>query len=84
MDYFRKMFQLFIQVQLARFNTAHVKHVIDKRKQVVRRKLNLSKEVPHLFLVANMDCRKFRIADNRIHRGTDIMAHVVEEHRLCT
>ena len=49
---------------------------------MVRRKFNFSKEVPDLFLVANMHRCKFRIANNGVHRRADIMAHVVEEHRL--
>ena len=79
-----QVFRLCVQVKLARFNTTHVKHIVDKRKQMVRRKFNLSEESLDLFLVANVHGRQFRITDNSIHRSADIMAHVVEEHRLCT
>ena len=49
---------------------------------MIRRKLNLTQEIPDLILIANMHCRQFRIADNRVHRCADIVAHIVEEHRF--
>ena len=82
-DNIRKAFRTGGNVHLARFDAAHVEHVIDKRKQVFRRLPDFREVISDLFLVVDMLCSKTRKSDNSVHRRTDIVTHVVEERRLC-
>ena len=82
-DDFGQVFCTFRKEHLARFDTAHVQNIIDKRKQMVRTLRQFFQIIQHQFLVVDMRHGQFRKAHNRIHRRTDIMTHVREERCLC-
>ena len=82
-DNIRKAFRTGGNVHLARFDATHIKHIVNKSKQVFRRLPDFREVIGNLFLVVDMLCRKARKPDNSVHRCTDIVTHVVEERRLC-
>ena len=84
LDNFGQIFGTFRKEHLARFNTAHVQYIVDKRKQMVRTLFQFFQIIHHQFFIVYMRHGQFRKAHNRIHRRANIVTHVREERRLCT
>ena len=75
----RQMHRLFLDLHLAALDTAHVQHIVDEGEQVLAGSGDLFQVVQHLFLIINMGCRQRGEADDGVHRGADVVAHVEQE-----
>ena len=71
------------QLNLAAFNLAHIKHIINQHVQLMAGGLDFLQCLPDTFLVIQAFHGNIRHADNPVHRGAHIMAHAAEEIRLC-
>ena len=71
-----------MDIHFTRFNTAHVKNVVDNRKQSTGTLVYANKATPEAFAIVQMRQAKRRKADNGIQRSTDFMAHAIEEFLL--
>ena len=75
----RQMHRLFLDLHLAALDAAHVQHIVDEGEQVLAGGGDLFQVVQHLFLIINMGRRQRGEADNGVHRGADVVAHVEQE-----
>ena len=73
---------LFLQVDLAALNAAHVQHVVDEAQKVVAGGHDLFEIPRHLLLLVNVGGGQGREADDGVHRCADVVGHVGEEHAL--
>ena len=79
MDDVGQMHRLFINLDLAVLDAAHVQHVVDEGKEMLAGGGDLFQVVQHLLAVVNVGRGQRREADDGVHRRADIVAHVEEE-----
>ena len=75
----RQVHRLFLDLHLAALNAAHVQHIVDEGEQVLAGSGDLFQIIQHLLLILNMGRRQRGEADNGVHRGADVVAHVEQE-----
>ena len=80
----RQMHRLFLDLHLAALDAAHIQHIVDEGEQVLAGDRDLFQVVQHLFLIINMGRRQRGEADDGVHRGADVVAHVEQELPLGT
>ena len=74
--------QAFFQQNPSRFNFCHIQNFFNQLEQISARNTDLFQCIQDIRLVFEMAFGSFRIADNGVHRRTNIMAHVEQELRL--
>jgi hypothetical protein len=67
-----------VQLELARFDLRKIKHVVDDDKQAVRRGFHRA-EQRALVLGERRVQRELGHAENRVHRGANLVTHVGQE-----
>ena len=73
MRQFGKVAFLFLNLDFAAFNPAHIQDIIDQAEQMIAGGKHLAQAVLHLAAVVNVaDCNR-RETDNCIHRRADIV-----------
>ena len=75
----RQMHRLFLDLHLSALDTAHIQHIVDEGEQMLAGSRDLFQVVQHLFLIINMGRRQRGEADNGVHRGADVVAHVEQK-----
>ena len=75
----RQVHCLFLDLYLSALNAAHIQHIVDEGEQVLAGSGDLFQVVQHLFLIINMGRRQRGEADDGVHRGADVVAHVEQE-----
>ena len=75
----RQVHCLFLDLHLAALNAAHIQHIVDEGEQVLAGSGDLFQVVQHLLLILNMGRRQRGEADNGVHRGADVVAHVEQK-----
>ena len=74
--------RLFLQLDLAALDIAHVQDVIDEADEVVAGSEDLPQIAFHLLLPVKMGERQRRVAHHRVHGRADVVGHVGEEEAL--
>ncbi len=72
----------FLQPGLAALNPADLQHLIYNTKKMVAGYLDLGKIILYLRLIISRLDRQIGKPDHRIHRGTDVMGHILEKYLL--
>ena len=68
-----------LEMEPAALDAAHVQDVVDEREQMAARGEGLGQIVLHPFGVVDIGDREGGEADDGVHRGADIVAHVEQE-----
>ncbi len=68
---------LLVYFNLPAFNPAHIQHVVYEAEQMVARRRNLRQIILHLLRILNMRRGQGRKPDNCVHRGADVMGHII-------
>ena len=68
-----------LQLHFAALDAAHFQHVIDKREKVLARRLDLLKVLPHILRAVALALGEVGVADDRIHGGANVVAHIEQE-----
>ena len=84
MDEIRQMHRFFFNFYFSALDAAHIQHIIDEGKQVLAGGRDLFQVVQHLFLMINMGRSQRGEANDGIHGGADIVAHIEQELPLGT
>ena len=83
-DEIRQMHRFFFNFYFSALDAAHIQHIIDEGKQVLAGGRDLFQVVQHLFLMINMGRSQRGEANDGIHGGADIVAHIEQELPLGT
>ena len=78
-DEVRQMHRFFLDLYLSALDAAHIQHIIDEGKQMLAGGRDLFQVVQHLFLIINMGRSQRGEADDGVHGGADIVAHIEQE-----
>jgi hypothetical protein len=73
------------QVHAPSFDLREVKHVVDERKEVLARSIDLV-EIGDDLVIALVLCilgQHLAVSDDRVHRRSQLVAHVRKEGALC-
>ena len=73
----------FFQHSLAALDAGHFQHIVDEREQKCAGRAYLLGVIQHLVLLVDVLFQKLRKADDGVHRGADVMAHIEQEAGLC-
>ena len=79
MQNIRQVYRCIFNSNRTALDSAHIQHIIDQAKQMLTGCMNFFQIIQNKFCVANMRCRKCCKSNNRIHRRTDIMGHIIQE-----
>ncbi len=82
MEYIGQMHFLLLDLHHAALDTAHVKHIIDERQEMIAGGGDFLQIVLYLILVIQISGSQSGEADNGIHRRTDVMGHIIQETGL--
>ena len=83
-DEIRQMHRFFFNFYFSALDAAHIQHIIDEGKQVLAGGRDLFQVVQHLFLIVDMGRSQRGEANDGVHRGADIVAHIEQELPLGT
>ena len=78
----RQRFHFLVQRYLSGFDAAHIQNVIDQRKEMFRRLRDDRQILLNVLRLVDMACRAAGESDNRVHRGADVMGHIVQKCRF--
>ena len=84
MDEIRQMHRFFFNFYFSALDAAHIQHIIDEGKQMLAGGRDLFQVVQHLLLMINMGRSQRGEANDGIHGGADIVAHIEQELPLGT
>ena len=70
------------KLHLSAFNSADIQNIVDQCQQMFRGRADLIQAVSD-FLILHLFHGNIGKANDRIHRCTDIMGHVIQERSLC-
>ena len=73
------MERLLLQRHLAALDAAHIEDVIDEGQKMLARHPDLSEVITHLVRMLELRRCELGEADDGIHRGTDIVRHIIEK-----
>ena len=71
------------EFDFAAFDTADIQHIIDQGQQMFGAITDFVETVPHLRFRLLFQCNIGK-TDDGIHRGTNVMGHIVQESGFCT
>ena len=83
-DEVRQMHRFFFNFYFSALDAAHIQHIIDEGKQMLAGGRDLFQVVQHLFLIINMGRSQRGEADDGVHGGANIVAHIEQELPLGT
>ena len=72
-----------MQRQPTAFDFGHVHDIVDQAEQMLAGGCNFAQAVLYLLRVFQVGVRNRRHADNPVHRGADIVAHIGKEFAFC-
>ena len=78
-DKIGQMHCLFLDLDFAALDAAHIQHIVDEGEQMLAGGGDLFQVVQHLLAVVDVGRRQRGEADDGVHRGADIVAHVEQE-----
>ena len=78
-DEVRQMHRFFLDLYLSALDAAHIQHIIDEGKQMLAGCGDLFEVVQHLFPIVDMGRSQRSEADDGVHGGADIVAHIEQE-----
>ena len=73
------MHRLLLEYDPPALDAAHVEYVVDERQQMLARRRDLPEIVRDPRRLREIRLRQRRVADDRVHRGADVVRHIEEE-----
>ena len=83
-DEVRQVHRFFFDLYFSALDAAHIQHIIDEGKQMLAGGGDLFQVVQHLFLMVDVGRSQRGEANDGVHGGTDIVAHIEQELPLGT
>ena len=72
-----------VKRSLAAFYFTHIKHIINKVKEMISRRSNFLCILPYLIRIIGILAKQRRESQHGIHRCTDVMGYIGQEIALC-
>ena len=82
MEHIRQICLHLIQLDFAAFDAAHIQNIINQAQEMIAGRQNLGQVILYLVLLLKIGQSQSSKADNRIHRGANVVGHIGQEHTL--
>ena len=79
MDEIRQMHRALLELYFSALDAAHIQHIVDEGEEVLAGSGDLFQVVQHLLPVVDVGRSQRGEADDGVHRGADVVAHVEQE-----